>query len=168
MTKRELGDDHESHVAKVLKGRVQLGSGAVKVPTLRGDVIADPLMIECKATSSLTISFLSGVWSDVKKKARETVYSPAYALRVFDGFGNPFDVICLSANIIDPTTIPVAIGGKHGNLIVVKKTKKIDFIPSLVKNRQYVILEIETTGERLVMMSLVGFYSNFKKWKEQM
>lgn len=165
-TKRELGDAHEERVSKALGGRTQVGSGAVKVPSLRGDVVAEPLLVECKSTAKDSIVFSVAVWVDLKRKAQEARRLPAYSLSVLDDKGKPYDVICMSVNLVTNNLLrELARNGEHSQKTV-SKTAKLDMIESLVLNRQY--LTVLVGKETLVMFSVDRFGACFNDWKDGM
>ena len=137
MTKKELGDAHEERVAKALKGRTQTGSGAVRVAMLRGDVIASPFMIECKATAANRITIKYDVWDDVCKKAKETPFKPAYAISTVDEYGNFYDMVGFKReHFTKKLMIAVAPNGILEKFAC-NKTTTISCVEAAVKSSQY-------------------------------
>lgn len=138
MNNQELGDAFEERVATALKGRLQIGSGRVKVPTLRSDVLAIPFLIECKATKNNHITFSTNVWDDLLKKVKETQWLPAYGLSVVDQWGYFYDFVGIDKRLLtDEIVHKIAPMGLLQSFDV-KRTKKISCLIDAQKNRQYI------------------------------
>lgn len=58
----------EAAVAKDLRGKVQLASGSR--PGLKGDVVAEDLLVECKRTDKVSYSLKLAEWRKIKLEAR--------------------------------------------------------------------------------------------------
>lgn len=69
-TTREVSDEHENHLAKMLEkfaGRRSPSSGAVFSDP--NDVTSDIYVVECKATEKKSISVKLSDWEGIRKKA---------------------------------------------------------------------------------------------------
>lgn len=89
---RDFSDKQEKRVARKLGGHVQVGSGST--PFLKGDVIVDDWLLECKTKTS--ISKAHTIRKDWLTKAREQAFGNGlsnYAL-VFD-FGDGEDYVAV-------------------------------------------------------------------------
>lgn len=89
---REFSDDQEKRVARILGGRVQIGSGST--PYFKGDVVADNYLFECKTKTkvSKTHSIQKAWFEKAKKQAFETGLEGSFL--VFD-FGDGEDYVSM-------------------------------------------------------------------------
>jgi hypothetical protein len=160
MTVKELGDAHEQRTAKALNGRVQVGSGSVRVPRLRGDVIAAPLMIECKSTAKSSITIKYDVWADLLRKVKETRFLPAYALSVVDQFGNFYDFVGINKLYFTDEILAKMTRGFY-NHVEVKKTKNVSFLIEMHKANKYLSVTFVESGHTLLFVPLPSFARYF-------
>lgn len=88
MNTRKFSSKQEKMVAKSLKGKVQPNSGAT--PFLKGDVVADDWLIECKTQMSDKQSIsIKKEWLDKLEEERFAMRKPNMALAFNFGPGQP-------------------------------------------------------------------------------
>jgi hypothetical protein len=160
MTDKELGDAFEERVASALKGRVQIGSGRIKVPTMRSDVLAVPFLIECKATKQSHITIKYDVWTDLLKKVKETPYLPSYAVSVVDQWGEFYDFVGIDTKLIPDNLLSQMCPNGRLQTFNVNKTKKVSCLIDCYKNRQ--LVEICFEYHNLLFIPLNRLSSQFR------
>lgn len=163
MTDIELGDAHEERVAKALNGRVQVGSGRVKVATLRSDVLAIPFLIECKATRETTITIKYDVWTDLIKKVKETMWLPSYSLSVVDGWGDFYDFVGIDKRLISDKLLKKICPNGLMQVYEVNKTAKISCLIEASKNRKYIDVLFKDYGMPLSFVPLERLKPYYKE-----
>ena len=84
MLKTIPADDeaHENHIAQVLSGRRQPGSGAINADGLKADVKTDIELIECKATNKRSFSITLIILEKIIRQAAAACRHWAVAVRI--------------------------------------------------------------------------------------
>ena len=163
MSVTELGDALEERVATALNGRLQTGSGRVKVPSLRADVLAVPFLIECKATKETSITLKYDVWEDLLGKVKETMWLPSYAISVVDQWGDFYDFVGINKKLIPDKLLKTICPRGMLQVFEVRKTKRVSCFIEASKNSQYIEVNFDLDGTTLVFMPIERLKPYYKE-----
>lgn len=98
LDKKKLSNKHEKDVAQFFDGKVQIASGAIPLVGLKGDVITQDYLIECKATEKSFYTLKRKVVEKIEKEAMKCGRVPLLAIRVI----NTDYILFRAYDFIDP------------------------------------------------------------------
>jgi hypothetical protein len=93
-TKKQLSYSQEKLIAKRLNGKTTIASGALWFQ--KGDIKANGILVEAKATSSKALSVKSSVWKKIENEAVRRGLVPAMALQMKDEQGRDIHLAVIS------------------------------------------------------------------------
>lgn len=67
---RKRGDNHEAAVAKIVNGRTQPGSGSGPFQSIKGDVVSDSYLYQCKLTDKNRFTITEPVLAEINRQAK--------------------------------------------------------------------------------------------------
>ena len=98
LDKKKLSNKHEKDIAQFFGGKVQIASGAIPLVGLKGDVITQDYLIECKATEKSFYTLKRKVVEKIEKEAMKCGRVPLLAIRVI----NTDYILFRAYDFIDP------------------------------------------------------------------
>lgn len=98
LDKKKLSNKHEKDIAQFFNGKVQIASGAIPLVGLKGDVITQDYLIECKATEKSFYTLKRKVVEKIEKEAMKCGRTPLLAIRVL----NTDYILFRAYDFIDP------------------------------------------------------------------
>lgn len=156
-TTKYSSNRQEKRVAKSVNGRIVIASGALDV---KGDVLTDDIMFECKTTKKSKYPFKVNTWLKVSTEAKKVGKCPVVYIDVKDFIYSykPLGVIIFRRDDFDYYNAKSDL-----RITLHKERKTFNTQISLGLNNTHTVIFSELIGEELVVLNSELFTAMIKE-----